>query len=78
MEIFQTLSKKWENRFFGQNLFGSRTKASIFFFTGNLAKQTSQTYLTRVQANRKIALKKYKKPCQPLQNFESLDPGLNG
>ena len=36
--------------------FDSCTKVSIIFFAGNFAEQTSQTYLPRVQANRKIAL----------------------
>ena len=51
-------------------------KRQQFFFAGNFAEQTSQTYLPRVQAKRKIALKKYRKPCPALQNFESPDPGL--
>ena len=45
-------------------------------FVGDFAVQTSQTHLPRVQANRKIALKKYRKLCPTLQNFESFDPGL--
>ena len=55
MEIFQNYFCE-KNRFFRKKLYSSCPKVSIIFFAGNFAEQTSQTYLPRVQANRKIAL----------------------